>query len=334
MDPTAVPAPERCLLQNPVFTKLGTVTFRRAESDGTPVMLVPLGDKQAAMPLRAVQREFAIDDASPDGRMLKLIADALDFVAALQVGDMLPSEVLSGHASWEPLLRHRRIAVRRLHMQLLTWLSPEAVAEDCGEASVAERLESDPALRAKLQAAFAAAARSIGLPDAAAITVLVADIAEELAFIEALRESLLQRVEGLVERVDKLGGGVNVNPDRVTVLARVRRLARNAARQVASRFAEVDGQTGEVIATLRNIDSQRAFIRAHRDWLHSSGRAWEPILAEWQAAAPVLDDAAWQRLGRTYQFLAPRFMQVQEWLAAAAGRKGGRPKQPENIMRW
>ena len=67
----------------------------------------------------------------------------------------------------------------------------------------------------------------------------------------------------------------------IETLTQVRRLApRRCADQ--PRFEELDAQTGEVMAALRNVDSQRAFIRSNRDWLYRSQRAWEPILGEWE----------------------------------------------------
>ena len=75
-------------------------------------MVVLLGDREAALPLRALQREFDIPDESEDGRMLALIAASLDFVTSLRLGDALPAEVLSGDASWEPSSQHLRLALR------------------------------------------------------------------------------------------------------------------------------------------------------------------------------------------------------------------------------
>ena len=65
-------------------------------------MVVKLGERDAAIPLRSLQREFGIPDDSDDGRMLGLIAQSLDFVTGVQIGDALPTEVLTGQASWEP----------------------------------------------------------------------------------------------------------------------------------------------------------------------------------------------------------------------------------------
>src|SRR5262245_38632297 len=101
---------DRCVLQHRVFTSFGDPAFRRSKTDGTPAMVVQLGEKEAAIPLRSLQREFAIPDDSDDGRMLGLIAQSLDFVAGLRIGDALPAEVLSGQASWEPDALHLQIA--------------------------------------------------------------------------------------------------------------------------------------------------------------------------------------------------------------------------------
>lgn len=326
------PSQELCLLQNRAFTALGTVSFRRAEADGTPVMVIPLGDRPAAVPLRALQREFGIADDSADGRMLGLIAESLDFVTGLQIGDKLPEEVLSGRASWRPDGRYRRAAAGKLRLQLMAWVDPAAAVNS--NANTLERLESDPAMRARVQRAFEQAASALDLPNAQAVMHVVETIAEELSFIEALRDELLSRAQTMALRLSTLTAGGTVNVERQSMLTRVRKLTHLALHQIAARFADVDAQTGEVMATLRNADAQCSFIRSNRDWLYRARRAWEPILAEWTAAPPVLDDAAWLRVGRTYHFLAPRFMPVQEWESLSGPRQGRRAPKPDSVMKW
>lgn len=324
---------ETCRLQNRVFSSLGAVSFRRAEADGTPVMLIPLGERHAAVPLRALQREFGIADDSADGRMLGLIAEALDYVTGLQIGDKLPGEVLTGAASWQPHVRFRRKAAAKLRLQLIAWVDSAAAVTDADPTAM-ERLETDPAMRSRVQRAFEQAAQALDLPNPQAVMQVAEEIAEELSFIEALREDLLARAQAMALRLGALGAGGTVNVERQTMLTRVRKLTHLALQQIAARFADVDAQTGEVMSTLRNAASQRAFIRSNRDWLYRSLRAWEPILTEWAAAPPVLDDAAWVRVGRTYQFLAPRFMPVQEWESVTGPRHGRRAPKLENAMKW
>ena len=67
------PDGQLCHLYHPMFARMGEVVFRRAESDATPVMVVSLGDRQAALPLRSLQREFQIGDDTPDSAL-----DAMD----------------------------------------------------------------------------------------------------------------------------------------------------------------------------------------------------------------------------------------------------------------
>jgi hypothetical protein len=332
--------PQRCLLEHRAFTMFGDVLFRRAESDGTPVMVIRLGDREAALPLRALQREFGIDDETADGCMLGRIAESLDYVAGLRLGDALPAEVLSGKASWEPEARFRRLAAGRLKWQLLAWV--DAVGPDgaaaagtaAPDAVAVARLDSDPALRARVQAAFKRAAAELGQPDTESVVRLVEALAEELGYVEALRERLLGRVQAFCHRLQRVNLGHGGDQARLTTVAQVQRLAAVGERQVAARFAEVDAQTGEVVGALRNIESQRTFIRSNRDTLYRSFRAWEPVLEDWERVEAAAGEAFWGALNRAYQFLAPRFMPVTEWQTATASRSVRGARKIGSAMTW
>ena len=257
----------RCVLSHRLFRALGEPLFRRADADGAPAMVVRLGEREAAIPLRALLREFGIDAESSDGRMVGLIAESLDFVSGLRLGDALPPEVLTGEASWQP--------------------GPEHLA--------------------------AASARLRGLSGASELVGLMEELAAELAYIEALRDRLLRRMHAMMARIRPLGRGWRGDLSRLETLAQVQRLTALALNQIGGRFAELDARTGELPATLGHADRQRAFIRANRDWLYRTLRAWDPILASWDAAEPAMTDPTWVLLGRTYRFLAPRFMPTSEW---------------------
>ena len=66
---------------------------------------------------------FRLTDQTADGQVLSKVAEGLQFVRGLRVGDPLPKEILTREASWEPSERHLRIARQRLTMQLVTWLA-------------------------------------------------------------------------------------------------------------------------------------------------------------------------------------------------------------------
>jgi hypothetical protein len=326
MDAEPDATPDRCVLAHQVFTRFGDVTFRRAEADGTPVMIIQLGEREAAVPLRALQREFDIGDETADGRMLGLIAESLDYVSGLHLGDLLPAEVLTGRASWEPEPRHRRIAEARLKNHLVAWIFPDSPARND------TRLDEDPALRQQVHAAFEQAAGTLGLPSAADVISKLQELAHELAYIEALRDGLLRRVQAMVGRVHRFGRGLRGDSARATTLTQVQRLAAIALDSMAVRFDEVDAQTGEVMSALRNIESQQSFIRSNRDPLYRSLRAWDPLLREWDELEEDPDDGMWGLVNRSYQFLAPRYMPTQEWLSPQGARP--RPKKKLAAMTW
>src|ERR1700748_2086856 len=98
---------------------LGEPIFRLSAGSRVPSMVVKVDDQDTVLPLRAVGREFGIGAASPDGQMLLLIEQALDFVVALRLGDKLPSELNGGASSWEPSRQDREIAFSRTRSGLV-----------------------------------------------------------------------------------------------------------------------------------------------------------------------------------------------------------------------
>ncbi len=311
----SVPAsiPEYCVLSHKAFGALGNISFRKSPTDGTPVVMVPLGEREAAVPIRALQSELRIEDDTPDGRMLALIIKALDFTDCLTMGDRLPREVLDGGASWEPDPAHLRLAKARLQRQLLVWLRPDESTEMLAP-EVLLALDEDPDMRNQIQAAFAKAALTLGLSGQGAVIEGIEVLATELSYIEAMRDRLLGRVREVVQQVIRLRPArASTDATRGEMQQQVERLATIALRQIEARIQHVDDHTGEVISTLRHAERQCRFIRENRDWLYQSARAWDEVLLDWSRAPLEIDERTWQLLGRTYHFLAPRYMPTQEW---------------------
>lgn len=310
----------KCVLQHPVFAQFGDVLFRPAEADAAPVMIFSLGGTVAAIPLHSLQENYGIKAGSPDAVMLGLVVQALDFVAEVRPGDLLPLEVLGRGASWEPSTLHQRVAEERLRLQLVgsfgsgtcpTWASedPQAVLQAAAEPGMDERLQS---------AAIEAAA-VLDLPNATAVARLLATAAHEMGFVEALRDRLLRRAGLLLAQLDTLGASVGHNLGAIELLSRVRRLAGIAYKKLRGRFHELDACTADVMEVLRDVDGWTGAVRIHRDWLYSSLRAWEDILTAWEGGGNVWSQNTWNLLRRTYRFLAPRFMPVQDWQISRHG---------------
>ncbi|HEX5326924.1 MAG TPA: hypothetical protein VFW75_09680 [Acetobacteraceae bacterium] len=306
--------PDRCWLSHRLFATLGTPMFRRSESGDVPVVVIPLGERDAVLPFTALEREFNIPPDSEDGRMLHLIAASLDFVSVLRSGDPLPSEVVSGAASWKPDPGHLQIATARLRMQLIEWLDADSGRRSGMDATSLLAAAEDPALRRLVQTAIGRAATALGLASPTDVVQRIERLGGELAYIEALRDRLLRRAQAMAAKIERLSRGWHGGASQVETVGQVKRLSAIALRTIAGRFEELDGQTSEVITALRNVESQQALIRGHRDWLYRSQRAWEPILHEWDRTGEM-DGGTLALLHRTYRFLAPRFMPVTEWIS-------------------
>jgi hypothetical protein len=246
----------------------------------------------------------------------------------------LPSEVLTGEASWEPGPVHLRVANAKLHWQLVTWLNGGGSAEEPPlDAETLLRVADDPDRRRLVQDAFAHAAEVLQLPNSEAVVGLVEELARELAYIEALRDRLLAPVKIMVGKLNRIAQGFRGDASRRETLTRVRHLATTALEKIGRKFEELDAQTGEVMSALRNTDGQQTFIRRNRDWLYVTQRAWQPLLSEWDVAGVRIDDETLILLNRTYRFLAPRFMPVTEWIALSAATK--RRGETETVpMKW
>ena len=288
-----------------------------------PVMAMPLGECEAAVPLRALQREFAISEDSDDGRMIDLIERALDFVTVLRPGDRLPSEILTGAASWEPTGEHSLRARSVVESHLLAW------AAQSGAAGTG----IDHPIEHRLKAAVQAAAVLLGI-DTAATEARIAMLMDELTYLEALRDRLLYRVEHLTHKavqITRSRGGERMRANTTgETLGQVVRLSSLAIRDLRGRFADLDLRIEDLMGTLDRIDGQLAFIRSCRDWLHRSLRAWSPVLDRWEEAPPIMFPGIGDLLQLTYRFLAPRYMPTTEWLSSS--RRNPRP--PPARMIW
>lgn len=324
------PQPDTLCLYHKVFGMFETPLFRRADTDQAPVMQIRMGDRDVTMPLRSLAREFKLEETSADGQMLQLVAAALDYVTALRIGDKLPSEVLTGDASWEPSAEHIGIANARLQLQLVEWLQKGSGAAPVqitpGKLATGN---VDPGVRELVQTALVRAADELNLPSGQAVLAKIEDLAHELAYIEALRDRLLRRVQSMVVILSRMTQARIKDVAPAETLNRVRQLTDIAFQQIRQRFEEQDAHISEVMSALRHIESHRAFIRSNRDWLYRSQRAWDPILLEWDRITPP-QEAGRQLLDRSYAFLAPRFMPVTEWLSSIRPK----PKQKLDGMVW
>jgi len=325
----ATPSPETCRLEGKLFSSFPGIMFRHAEADQSAVMAFRMGEKEAALPLQRLGKEFAIAPGSADARMIGLIISALEFVSCLRLDDPLPAEVVSGEASWVPKEEYRLLAEARLQMQLIAWLTPQSERVEATGATLLA-LAEDPAIRAHAQEAMARAAADLGLNSARETLVRMKELADELAYLEHLRVCFLDRLAAAAAKLTLLARGVRAGTSTAESVSQVIKLMGAAQRKIQGRFDDLDAQTGEIIAALRNLDQQRTFIRAGRDFLYRSFRVFEPHLDRIERHPVDGEQELPALLAPLYHFLAPRFMPVTEWLR----QDRSAPKISSRSMSW
>lgn len=315
------------------FASFEDLYFRLTDT-GEPVAVIKLADNEAVLAFDGIKREFNLKADNPDATMLDRVAEGLKYVRGLRPGDPLPKEILTREASWDPTDRHRRIARQRLTMQLVTWLtgnehiftSPEELAQ------VAE----DPQVKKNINLAFAEAAVELGLGRERREEVVqyIETLAKELAYIEAERD-LFNEVRKIDDKVQGLRRIYSAERSMIETVDQVGRLSQRAIDTFAELFDQVDAQTGEIMAMLKNIDNQIDYIRQVRDELHRRFMPWEDLFPIWKTVFVVRSDENVNRIRDLYQFLAPRFMQVNDWvLVTKRGFDQAKKKPLGGVLRW
>jgi archaellum component FlaC len=313
------------------FGSFEDLYFRMTDS-GEPVAVVKLASNEAILSFDGLKREFSLGDDAGDGAMLNQVADGLKYVRGLRPGDPLPKEIITREASWEPENKHVMIARQRLTMQLVTWLT----GNEHIFTSVEELLQlaEDPQVKKNVSLAFSEAAVELGLGREHRDEVVryIESLAKELAYIEAERD-VFAEVRKIDEKVQELRRIYSSDRGMIATTDQVARLSQRAIHQFSGMFDEIDAQTGEILAMLKNIDSQIEYIRQTRDELHRRLMPWEDLIPLWKTVYIQKSDENIVRIRDIYQFLAPRYMQVHDWVLVT--KRGFEKTKPlGGVLRW
>lgn len=244
--------------------------------------------------------------------MLKLIEQALSYVAFLRIGDKLPSELYGGQASWEPTELDRRNAASRVRYNLVRCVFARMGKTVTVKGDGAAGWEEDSANRALLRQAIADAASLVEGSDETAIQERVTVLNDEMAYIECMRRTLIRGMLALRDKLLRVDL-VQVPTSRQDTVQQVQSLARRGLSDITQRFDAVDIRLDDVLAMVRDLPQAVGWLRAQRDWFFRTNHAWAAVFAEWANAPSYFDDFLWKVVERTYAFLAPRFMSFQEW---------------------
>ena len=320
--PDKTELPSKVAFQIPLFGRVDEGLFRKS-SDGVAMFVLRIGDTEATLPLKGIAMEYKLAPDSPDAVMLNLVEDALDFVNVLHVGDDIPKELLTGEPSWEISTAHRLLAQQRLSIRLVTWMSGEELME--ADPAQLLAIAEDQEMQKSVNEALSVAAEELGFgSDKEKVLALIEELAEELAPIEALREKLAKVLE-IRQKVQALRRVYGKELSSLEIANSVARLMEIAAAEFTERFDDIDAKTSEIMEALRNMGEQKKYVRQRRDELYCRLISWDEMFAWWDAVVLENNGDNVETMRESYRFLAPRFMQVDEWVLLGQVQGNGKP---------
>lgn len=277
-----------------------------------PVLNITLGDLKASLTFTTLRESFGLAEDGHDVKLLDVVAKGLKYVKVIMPGEQIPGELLDGRASWAVDDRHRMIARGRITVQLVSWVTGNEMI--VVEASELEQIVEDPGTKERLKMAFLEIAKKLGINDNAedAITNMVGSLAQELSYIEALRDRFLH-IRALSANLAKAAQIYRTDRALVSEISRMQGLLKKPLAGYDSIFEQADAQTGEIVGALKSFDTTVHFIRKIRDDLRARLLDWEDLLRAWEETPVEKSQKLEQMLKQTYRFLATNFIETKVW---------------------
>jgi len=306
-------APAKVAFQHKFFSSMENPYFRIAPDTGKPGMYFRLSEDAVVLNLPGIKREFQLD-GHPDGTMLDWIACGLMYVKALMIGDAIPAELRTGEASWQVEARHQQIAYAKMAGQLMGWIT--GAGFEVTDAKMLEEMAADPSFKEDVTEAFDQAAAELDLSGAEGreeVVKRIERLAGEWAYVEAVRERFAKIVK-LKSKLLELEGKYRNDRMEAERVERCRALLDTGVEEWHARFQSIEADHADVMGALRDIDGQIARLRETRDDLWQRMLVWDDLLRDWDFAVIKRSAESLKLIDTTYRFLAPRFMDVDEWV--------------------
>jgi hypothetical protein len=311
-DASATPARDTHFdFEHKVFAISGAF-FSTDPAEKKPVLNITLGDLKASLGFTTLRESFGLPEDGHDVKLLDVVAKGLKFVKIIMPGEQIPGELLDGRASWAVEDKHRMVARGRITVQLVSWVTGhEMIVVDVSEL---EQIVEDPGTKERLKTAFQEIGKKLGIMENAedTITNMVGSLAQELSYIEALRDRFLH-IRTIADNLIKATQIYRTDRGLVSEIARMQGLLKKPLSGYDSIFEQADAQTGEIVGALKSFDTTVHFIRKIRDDLRARLLDWEDLLRLWEATPVEKSQKLEQTLKATYRFLATNFIETKVW---------------------
>jgi len=298
-------------LHHKVFDVPGAV-FKMDRVNRTVALHMQLGGVAASIDIHQIVKTFGIDTDSEDGHMLKTIERSLSFVREIRPGDSIPNELLDGTASWTVEPRHLEKARSKLLIQLVSWMTAGNSAIDSSVDVL--KLIDTPEVKEKINDAFGAAARHLGMRDVdkELVIAMIGQLANELAYIEALRDKLVGYLV-IKKKLKDLSATYRTDRRVGETIDRTLTLVSQPFNKLREQFQLVDAQTAEVLSSLRRLAATVQFLRGVRDSMREFVLLWHDLDAQWIDLRVERGPVAEALVTRTYRFAATYYSMTQRW---------------------
>ncbi len=283
--------------------------------DNVTAFHIQIGSLAAILPLAQVRREFIQDPESPDATLLDLVEDALNFVPRIRDGDSIPTELLSGAASWAVDDHHRERAKMHMTSVLAAWQGDSDLVVQDGPGL--NTCVDDEETRAKVQSAAKDLAKRLeyGEDGAQRVISAVDQFADEIAYIVALTDRL-QQVKDIQKKIKKISAKCRENHTFNQELLRMDALISAPIQKMSNQINQIYAQIAEIFNVLKKFDTMVKFVRTTRDALRREFLLWDSMIEQWRKL-DLSDTEDFEPICKQlYRFLAQNYLQAQRWSAA------------------
>lgn len=272
-----------------------------------PIMRVRLGGASGTVPLRQVAATFDIKPDSPDGLLLRKVEVALRHVPSIRHGDRIPTEVVTGQASWAIDDRHKELAALRVVGTLFRSIGRADLGSVEGSSDTAE------AVRKQVRDVAEEIARQVGIDLSRKQEVVDrADLlVAEMAFIEALR-AYYKPVFDMSRKLREIAKAHARDRGFADQMASAQNLLKTPAKKLQKVLDDADALVADPVKALREVEATVKKLRRLRDALHFETLRWGELPARWASLRTGTDAAAGEAL-LLARFLSTNFYSVKSW---------------------
>ncbi|MFM2130697.1 MAG: hypothetical protein RL477_2243, partial [Pseudomonadota bacterium] len=286
--------------------------FRKTPGGDQIALYVPMGDVLAVLPVHQIHLEFDIPADSEDHNLMGLAGQALQYLPQVYPGDSIPREVLTGKAPWMVDPKFLEMAKAWVTMLVVSWKTGEDISA-LKRKDMMERA-AKPETQQALEAADAEIAAAVAPEDPKPehVRELLEKLAQELSYIEALREKFLdiRRMQTKLKGTYTSYQGEKAVAEQIT---RCNSLFEKPIKEFFEKFVEFDTYVVDLTSILKRFDAQVNFIRGERDAFRQIYLLWQPLLDRWEKFGGGRGEEGEALIRETYRFAAQHYVQTVDW---------------------